>query len=270
MDVSIVIVNYNAGDYLRICIESLRQHISLPFEIVVVDNDSKDNSLENLPVWENLRIVRAGANLGFAKGCNLGASKARGKILHFLNPDTRVTENINEAYSRALEGHREIGVTRVYDTRAKDERSSYPFPTLGNVLRMFLAPGKVKKWYLGASVVVRREIFQEIGGWSEEYFIYAEDMDFFFKADRAGISVHESQALVIHDQGAITANVWSEVQRLERVEKSAFVFVRKFGLWLDYFVFKHAAFIRMFIRAPKATAREYGVFWRTFCKSISS
>src|SRR4051812_37936178 len=95
VDVSVIIVNYNSGDLLRRTLQSLRDNVTLPFEVIVVDKDSVDDSLENLVSLQHTQIVRTGQNLGFAKACNVGSALARGQILHFLNPDTQVTENIN-------------------------------------------------------------------------------------------------------------------------------------------------------------------------------
>lgn len=269
-EVAIIIVNYNSGDLLRGCLKSLSQNVKQKFEILVVDNDSKDESLQNLPDIENLQIIQTGKNLGFAKACNVGAKAARAKIYHFLNPDASVTENINECYLSALEKPDAVYVTRIANTRTSTERSSYPIPTLLNILKIFLMPNQVENWYLGASVVVPRPVFESLGGWSEDYFMYAEDLDFFFKAKQANIPTVVSNSLVMHEQGGTTCKVWSDIQRLERIEKSAFIFARKNRLVLDYFVFRHLAFVKLFPKHPKKAVRELGVFWREFLSHSNS
>ncbi|MGZ3723286.1 MAG: glycosyltransferase family 2 protein, partial [Bdellovibrionales bacterium] len=132
--VSIIIVNYNSGKLLKACLESLRNCVTVPFEVVVVDNQSTDSSLEGLPSYDGLKIIHAKDNLGFPRGCNLGAQEANGSVFHFLNPDTEVTHNINDCYNIALnEKSPAIYVTRLLDTTNKTERSSHPLPTLKNI-----------------------------------------------------------------------------------------------------------------------------------------
>lgn len=261
--ISIIIVNYNAGELLRACLESLHNYVTVPFEVIVVDNDSSDRSLQNLPDFKELKIVEAKANLGFAKGCNLGAKEASGTYFHFLNPDTEVTHNINECYVTAQnESTPAIYVTRLLDTNNNSERSSHPIPTIKNIYRMFTAPERVDKWFLGASVLLSRELFERLGRWSQEYFVYAEDLDLFYKALLANVPTIQTPSIVIHHQGGSSRQVWSDFERLERVEKSAIIFARKFGLTFDYFVFKHMAFAKVFWKKPTRSLISLFVFWK--------
>jgi GT2 family glycosyltransferase len=263
--VSIIIVNYNSGALLRACLESLRNFVTVPFEVVVVDNKSSDGSLENLPAFPELKIVRAKDNLGFSKGCNLGAAEASGSYFHFLNPDTEVTHNINECYKTAFaETTPAIYVTRLIDTTNKSERSSHPIPTLKNVYNLLVAPERVDKWYLGASVLLSKKLFEHLGRWSSEYFMYAEDTDLFYKALLAGVPTIQTPTIVIHHQGGSSRQVWNDRQRLERIEKSAFIFARKFGLVFDYFVFKHVAYCKIVWKKPLWATIGLLVFWKAF------
>lgn len=264
MDVTVVIVNYNSGDYLRACVRSLREHIQIPHEIVVVDNESTDSSLEGLLEGDDLRLIRAGNNLGFAKACNLGARQAKGRVIHFLNPDAHVTNNIQEAYNEALLGPRGIYVTRILDLKLKSERSSHPFPIMSNIFWAVFNPERVKVWYIGASVIMSREVYRDVGGWSEDYFMYGEDTDLFYKAYLLGLPVVKTRALVVHAQGGSTDSVWSSLQILERGERAGIAFARKFGLGLDYFMFKHAAFLKVLLRDPGEAWMALRAYWRVF------
>jgi len=266
--VSIVVVNYNSGELLHQCVESLFKYVKIPFEVIVVDNRSTDNSVDLLPQAENIRILKSPENLGFAKASNLGAKLAKSRLIHFLNPDARVTETVNNCYGEGLNGARAIYVTRIFDTRTSHDRSCHPFPTLENIFYLVFSPAKVTRWFLGASVVMSRKVFDELGGWSEDYFMYAEDLDLFYKARQAQIPTVMTDALVVHDQGGTTTKIWTERERLERVEHSAFIFASKFGLRLEYFLFRHAAFFKVVWKRPRKAYLEMIVFWREVIRSL--
>src|SRR5215831_12602296 len=90
---SIVIVNYNGGDEIVECLDSVLAHTDPDVEIIVVDNGSADGSPETIKVrFPTVLLIQAGENRGFGAGSNLGASQARGKYVVFLNPDTVVRE----------------------------------------------------------------------------------------------------------------------------------------------------------------------------------
>lgn len=269
--ISVIIVNYNSGDLLKGCIASLEKFIKVPFEVIVIDNDSRDNSFSGLASKHNVQLINSGQNLGFPKACNLGVKAASGQILHFLNPDAEVTEDINNCYEQAIgESERCIYVTRILDTSRPSSRSSHALPNFKNIFNLLLRRSKVEKWYIGASIVVSTELFHHLGGWSEEYFMYCEDVDFFYKARQAGVRTVETDSLVIHHQGGSSRGVFSERQRLERVERSAFIFANKFGLTLDYIVFRHLAFAKVLWRSPGQSMLEMRVFWRELLRSRSS
>jgi hypothetical protein len=265
MTVSVILVNYNSGGLLKECVQSLRNHVRQKLEIIVFDNASSDGSATGLGA--DVQVIASTENLGFARGCNLGARAAQGEVLHFLNPDTTVGSDINDAYRQAGEFPQNLLVTRVIDTHRKFESQGYPFPTLGNLVRLIFSPAAVKRWYVGASVIMSREVFQRLGGWSEEYFMYAEDTDLFYKASIAGISVNQSPAIVYHNQGGSTRAVWTRRQRLQRVENSALIFARKFNLVFSYFVFKHVAFAHHLFRSPREALEELTVYWKALLNS---
>lgn len=105
MDISIIIVNYNSSDFLYNCIKSIQDSITdVNYEIIVVDNNSTDESLDicqNI-IANNVQIVKLDQNLGFSKANNIGVKYAKGTVLHFLNPDTRIDSGMNKDYIEIL------------------------------------------------------------------------------------------------------------------------------------------------------------------------
>ena len=231
MDVSVIIVNYNSGDFLYNCIRSIQENIKLvDLEIIVVDNASSDDSIkrcENLHK-DRLLFVQAGENLGFSKANNLGAKLARGKILHFLNPDTQLDEKMSDDYEKILKD-REKGFFAVYVNPLKNRDGSVRYErnwqlTPENYLAYLLKLSTVKWYYLGATVIVSREIYDKVGGWNEEIFMYSDDADFFYKLDKMSILVVEMPAVIFHYGGASSEKVWSNMDKEIVIQKSLRVF----------------------------------------------
>lgn len=103
MTVSIIIVNYNSGEFLINCLKSIFRNIqNFSYEVIVVDNNSSDNSFSKCKIEfsdkNNFIFIHSDENVGFAKANNIGARIANGEILHFLNPDTKVFDDMESSY----------------------------------------------------------------------------------------------------------------------------------------------------------------------------
>lgn len=266
-----MIVNYKTGEMVRECLRSLAEVVTVPYEVIVVDNASGDPEFESLTESSVLKLIRNPVNAGFSKACNVGARAASGRVLHFLNPDTLATRSLGDLYRAALaDSNGEIYVTRILNPRGEPEKSGHAFPTLRNLRNMTLRRGEVAKWYLGASFLLDKDLFWSLGGMSEDYFMYGEDVDFFYKAHLRGVPVVQSEAEIVHLSGGSSGKVWSSKQRLERVERGAMIFTHKFGLRLDYFVFKHAAFLMAFWREPLSSLMGLYIYWKELLRSLVS
>lgn len=260
--ISIIIVNYKTAQFLKACLASIKRFVKVPYEVIVVDN-SNDIAIDDLPWNESLRLLRQTSNLGFAKACNIGARESLGTVLHFLNPDCEVRADIQVTYDKALASRaRCIYVTKVVDGDDRPTKISHALPTLKNVYSALFAPPKIARWYIGASLVMPVNVFREIGGFSEDYFMYAEDMDLFYKAYLAGVPTLQAPSVVVHHQGGASKTVWSKRERLARVEGSAAIFTQKYGLKFDYFVFKHLGFLTGVRHQPQEAFLELRMYWR--------
>ncbi|GAB4060208.1 glycosyltransferase family 2 protein [Uliginosibacterium sediminicola] len=231
LPVSVVIVNYNAGDLLRACvIEALRQAV----EVIVVDNASADNSLalleQALPAEPRLSIVRTGANLGFAKGCNIGLARSTQSRVLFLNPDCVLSPGSLQRLLSVLDASPEVGMVGgllMYPdgTEQGGGRRAVPTPWRSFV-RAFGLVRFAKRWprlffdfhlhgqplpagpieveaISGALMLVRREALDDVGGWDEDYFLHCEDLDWCMRFNRKGWKIlFVPDAPVVHQQGA--------------------------------------------------------------------
>ena len=108
--VSIIILNYNAGKLIEECIDSIFQTKYKNYEIIVVDNNSKDDSVDKIKnIYPRINIISLKDNLGYAGGCNMGAMKSNGKFLLFLNNDTTHDSNWLEPLVNLISSNNKIG-----------------------------------------------------------------------------------------------------------------------------------------------------------------
>ncbi|KOG29408.1 glycosyltransferase family 2 protein [Streptomyces resistomycificus] len=225
--VDVVIVNWNAGRHLGDCLRSVVRADRSELEvarIVVVDNASGDDSLQGLSAADiPLDVVRNPRNRGFAVACNQGAARCDSDLLLFLNPDTELYPDSLAVVARVLrsppEDHIGIFGGLMVDERGNPQISCSRFPTLRVYLgkmtgldrvapalfpshhvrpRELTGSGPVDQ-VIGAFFLVRRPVFEELHGFDERYFLYLEDVDFAWRARRAGwLSYYVEQARVHH------------------------------------------------------------------------
>src|SRR3989344_3855328 len=109
-DLSVIIVNYNTGDYLRRCLQSLGPACNqLNCEAIVVDNSSSDGSEQAVNQFSGITLIKNSRNVGFAKANNIGIKKAQGEYILLLNPDTKVEENTLKVMVDFMREHPESG-----------------------------------------------------------------------------------------------------------------------------------------------------------------
>ena len=234
MSIDIVIVNWNTGDHLRKCVESIdRFGFDGASRIIVVDNGSSDDSLERLrDLRTPMTLQSNGMNLGFARGCNQGAALGDANYILFLNPDTELTMDslsIPEAFmdDPAHETTAVCGIQLV-DEQNRISRSCARFPTLVRFLARITAidrlPGHKSSgttmlaWdhrdtrrvdqVMGAFFFVKRKIFDALMGFDERFFVYFEEVDFSRRAFDLGYdSIYLSTAKALHVGGASSRRV---------------------------------------------------------------
>jgi hypothetical protein len=243
---SIIIVSFNARADLERCLESL--HSAPPavsHEIVVVDNQSTDGSLEAARRWPGVRVIEAGANLGFATANNIGIRATSGAMLLLLNSDTIVPPGAIDALVSLLDDHPEAAVVgpRLVDSEGRAElsfgRMIGPFNELrqkvlvrGQARRWSIVSGLVERltrqaqspdWVSGACLLVRRGDAEAVGLFDERYFMYTEDVDFC-----AAVRARERMILfapnveIVHSRGRSAATASAATARAYRRSQIAF------------------------------------------------
>lgn len=263
MKVSIVIVNYNGGPLLANCVRSVVRHAP-PFalEIVIVDNQSHDDSvaLVRTEFGNIVSIMELGENKGFAAANNIGARAATGDVLFFLNPDTELQSTDIWRHFAALDDQR-IYTSRLLDSDGKEYGNVSVVPTFGNYFKKIFG-GSPVLWAQGSVIIMKRSTFEAVGGWAEDYFMYSEDLDLFFKSAQLGVRLEQLDAAVMHIGGGTTATVWSTEKRQERVERAYYRFSRKYNLLFDYHLLHLIALIRGCIARRSTAWMVFSVYLR--------
>lgn len=226
----VIIVNYNAGSLLLDCIQSLRSDkIS---KIIVVDNDSSDDSLAPLAslVDERLIVIRNEQNLGFSVACNMGAQSSSSELLLFLNPDCTVQPEAISQLAEVLESDERIGMVGGFlanldGTEQPGGRRFFPTPKRAfmrafgfHKLSRFFPAARLDfslhrsplpteatsvEAISGACMMVKRKGIEQVGMWDEGYFLHCEDLDWCMRFKQHDLNVmFVPYAKVTHAWGA--------------------------------------------------------------------
>jgi N-acetylglucosaminyl-diphospho-decaprenol L-rhamnosyltransferase len=225
--VDIMIVNWNAGDFLRRCLESIPPARTVEFElkrVVVVDNASSDGSLNTITRLDlPLTVIRNTENRGFSAACNQGASDSVADYLLFLNPDTCLYHDSLARPIRFMEdpGNAGVGICgiKLVDQVGEIATACARFPSLSiYVSQMFglnrffpryfprhfllseeLMESREVDQVIGAFFLVRRDLFKRLEGFDERFFVYFEEVDLSLRAKQQGYaSYYLSDAEALH------------------------------------------------------------------------
>ena len=258
MDLSILIVNWNAVHYLKPCLASVYREVKgIEFEVLVVDNASYDGSAELVKTaFPRATFIQSDKNLGFIRGNNLLFRYAKGRNILLLNPDTEIIGDAVQkmlGYLESLPQAGAIGCRLVSADGSVHTSSIHTFPTILNQLldaevlrRRFpnsslwnlkplyedsRAPVEVHS-ISGACYMIKRGIFEQVGLMSEDYLMYGDDIDLSFKIKKAGYKVYyTNQSRVMHYGGKSTAS-WKQALADVWMRDSIHRFLVKFrGCW---------------------------------------
>ena len=205
-DMSVIIVNYNTADFLTACLRSVLAQTGASCEIWVVDNASTDHSVTMVhEQFPQVRLLASPENLGFAKANNLAAQGARGMFIYYLNPDTEVQPGCFAAILGYMQTNPSVGMAGtklLYPDHTPQDSGEERYPGQRHAADELAGlPGRIA-WLLGASLIARREVVEQVGGFSEEFFLYGEDIDLSLKVRQAGWMLgFIPEAEIIHWEG---------------------------------------------------------------------
>ena len=231
VDLSVIIVNWNSKDYVRQCLTSLFAHSrATPMEVIVADGGSFDGCGEMLAKeFPSVRFIQIDKNVGFGRANNEAVRQSKGRYLMLLNPDTVLHEDtvgIMVARLKSLPQAGAVGCKHLNPDRSLQATCIQSFPTVLNQLldsdflrtRLPNSPlwGTAPLWtgsnqpaeieaMSGACIFLKREVFEKVGGFTESYFMYGEDMDLCLKIKRAGFrNYYVPETSIMHYGGGCT------------------------------------------------------------------
>lgn len=263
MKISVVIVNYNVKYYVGQCIDSVRRALrGIDSEIIVVDNHSRDGSVDYLSKIEGVRIIESGHNLGFSKANNIAIRQSTAEYVLMLNPDTIVAEDAIRMIIDFADSHPQAGGIGVrmhndWGTTARESRRGLPSPMTSfykiiGLSKRLPQHRKYGRYYMGwlpwdspsrievvsgACFLVRRKALDEVGLMDEDYFMYGEDIDLSYRLLKGGWENWFVPADIIHYKG-------------ESTQKTSFNYVHVFYNAMLIFMRKHYSHLSRLIIWP--------------------
>ncbi|PZX94922.1 glycosyltransferase family 2 protein [Flavobacterium aquariorum] len=232
MQLSVIILNYNVRYFLELCVLSVESALrNIDSEIIVVDNDSQDDSCEMIKTrFPNVKLIQNSQNVGFPKGNNIGVSRAKGEYVCILNPDTVVAEDTFEKVLAFAQKQKNLGVVgvKLIDGSGNflpESKRGIPTPwvaftKIGSLYKLFPKSSFFNKYYaqhlsenqtgeveilVGAFMFLEKELYEEVGGFDEDCFMYSDDIDLSYTVLQKGkVNRYFHETTVIHYKGEST------------------------------------------------------------------
>jgi GT2 family glycosyltransferase len=282
IDLSVIIVNYSVEELLKECLQSIFNfQKELKFEVIVVDNHSEDQSTKMvLQYFPIVKLIDNKRNLGFSAACNQGIRQSRGRYILLLNPDTEFAAGGISEMIKFMDSNLHVGICgpKMVDLKGKIHFSARSFPSYltaisshQSVLNKVFPHNPLSKRYLlkdldhnrkievdwvsGSCLLTKRSVFEKIGLLDELFFMYVEDVDFCYRAKKAGFSVYYfPNSVVIHHIGKSTQK--RKLAMLVEHHRSMYCFYRKhhrpylllrgivfFSIWIRLWFVVNASFL---------------------------
>jgi len=261
--VFIVILNFQAGEYVVKCVNSILKNSDFPTEVVIVDNGSTDESVKRVRTkCAGVKIVENKQNLGFAEGNNVGiifALKNDADYIFLLNPDTTIEKNTIENLLKIMKNNKEAGIVgpKIYSMDNKiwscggeidKKRFTGGLISFGEKDHRRCNKEKEVDFVSGTAMFIRKEVFGKVGLLPGDYFLYYEDIDFCLRAKKAGYKIYfVPNSILYHD--------WSSIIGKKSPMKEYFM-ARNHLLFLE----RHAPLpvkLRESLRLPKTLYEHY-------------
>lgn len=249
---SIVIVSYRNEETITGCLNSIRDNVKEGFEIIIVDNSPDNLTCEKIRAFQKnnpetgVSLIEPGENLGFAKGCNLGASQACGEFLMFLNPDTKLINNAAGLMADFLKDNPAALVAgpKIMDSDGEITKTCRNFPSCARILldatgldrfagayRLLKfshdVPMKVDQ-VIGACLCISKKTFTELNGFDERFFIYFEEVDFCKRVMDAGGEIwFRPEAEIMHAAGVSTESISNISRMITTLRRSRLLYFEK-------------------------------------------
>lgn len=232
MQLSVIILNYNVRYFLELCVLSVQSALTtIDSEIIVIDNNSDDDSCEMIKsLFPNIKLIQNKENVGFPKGNNIGIAQAKGEYICILNPDTVVAEDTFVKILAFAERQENLGIIgcKLIDGSGNflpECKRGVPTPwvaftKMAGLYKVFPKSRLFGKYYaqhlsknetgnvdilVGAFMLMKRDLYEELGGFDEDCFMYSDDIDLSYRALKSGrFNYYFHETTIIHYKGEST------------------------------------------------------------------
>ncbi|MCP3773551.1 glycosyltransferase family 2 protein [Paenibacillus sp. MZ04-78.2] len=233
--VSIIIPNYNGAKWLSPCLESIRQHVTMPHEVIVVDNGSSDPSLR-LCLQHKVKLVSLPGNRGFPAACNFGLRVSTGDALMLLNNDTQMTAGALENMMRCLYSSDDVGIVGPMTNYASGKQQiKEPFTSIADMAARMNRPDSLQ-WreterIVGLCFLFKRELMGRIGELDERFSPgHFEDDDYCYRARQAGYRLFIAGDAFIYHRGSASFKLESRDKIKALLKTNRQKFIDKWGV----------------------------------------
>jgi len=218
MKLSIIIVTWNTADITIKCVQTIKKYLQgISYEIIVADNASTDDTVARLKKEAGVIVIENKANLGFGRANNISAASAKGEYLLFLNSDMELIDNKLKDMFDYIKCHPDIGLIgpKFLNVDHSEQGSVFPPQTLFNAFKEFWLGQQTYSKYVpqsqepievfslsGGALMIKKSLFEKIGGWDERYFMYYEDLELCRQVKKLGYKVYYyPECRLIHRHG---------------------------------------------------------------------
>ena len=279
--VSIIFVNFNTSEDILFCIDSISTYVrNLKYEIIIVDNHSKQDQQQILKDnFQNESLYFLNYNTGFSYACNYGMIRSRGEYILLLNPDTYLIEDSIIKMKLFLENSIEAGAVgpNLVDVNGGDHMPYGKFPTIKRLIFEALYLHKFQKskikgaefrnisqthksveidWLSGACIMLKRSVYNTVGGFDEQFHLYNEDVDWCLRIRKRGWRIYYLPGTkVVHKRGVSTHRDYYVL--VTSRFKSRLIYVRKHFSFINAFVFQVSMIFGLILRLFVSTFLIY-------------
>ena len=278
MRVSVVIPNYNGEKYLEKCLDSLMEQSLKPDEIIIVDNDSKDKSIDIINKYKNkIKLIVLDKNYGFSVAVNRGIRESNSEYVALLNNDTELDKNWLEELVKCISSDKNIfsccSKMLRYDNRNIIDDAGDFYTALGweqkigdgaNACKKHMVSKEVFSACAGAAIY-RKEIFDKIGYFDENFFAYMEDVDLSYRAKIYGYkNYYCADAKVYHIGSATSGSKYNNFKVKLASRNNIFLIYKNMVGWQFVLIFIFI-FLGIIVKAGFFSLKGYG---KAYCLGI--
>lgn len=272
---SFIILTYNSENYIARLLNSIFEKFEKEVrddyvDIIVVDNNSKDDTLKKIADIKSLRIIKNEKNFGFSKGINIGVSSSRAKFSIIINPDSIFEKGSMQETEKKFDSNDKLAVLggKILNESGSEEKSAGRFIKsleilitgfgLDEALGLRISPNKFTKtdFVSGAFMIVRNSLFKKIKGFDENLFMYVEDMEYCYRVKENGFVVYfDPEISIVHLKHGSSSKSFA----IENIYKGLLYFQKKhgseFSLFFAKLIFRIKAYFLVLI--GKMTDNKY-------------